>query len=488
MPERTAISHSLRTSRNHNSETMKKLGYICAATMMFLGMGACNDDHKPDWTETSPFEVAVSSTSIRNGDTVNTATDTIEVVYNHDVAINSLAEITLSGKPVVSAAIKDGNRLVAGIQLEKGKSYVFNVPARAVAGIGSKTFAPEVTISFSTDGAQTIIDASLLSSSLTNDNATAEAQNVYNMLVENYGKRQLSGAMGEVAWATGFCDLIYNASGKYPAIVGFDYIHLASSPANWIDYGDITPVKSAWEAGSIPAMTWHWNVPKGEGSSDPGYDASSDEFKASNVLVDGTWENQVATADVEKIAGYLKLLQDAGIPVLWRPFHEAAGDYYWGHWFWWGNSGVETTKQLWAWLHNKLTEEYGLNNLIWVWTVQTLDEGKLADVSKLKAAYPGDDTVDIIGADLYENSLVNCTPQFQLLYNLVEGKKIVALSECGNLLDVDSAFSDGALWSYFMGWYELTDGKPSFNEWNTNNEWNTVLNNPLVINRGDVKF
>ena len=46
--------------------------------------------------------------------------------------------------------------------------------------------------------------------------------------------------MGEVAWGTAFCDLIKNNSGKFPAIVGFDYIHLASSPSNWIDYGDIT--------------------------------------------------------------------------------------------------------------------------------------------------------------------------------------------------------------------------------------------------------
>lgn len=54
--------------------------------------------------------------------------------------------------------------------------------------------------------------------------------------------------MGEVAWSTTFSDMVAEAAGKYPAIVGFDYIHLASSPADWIDYGDITPVKEAWDA------------------------------------------------------------------------------------------------------------------------------------------------------------------------------------------------------------------------------------------------
>lgn len=150
---------------------------------------------------------------------------------------------------------------------------------------------------------------------------------------------------------------------------------------------------------------------------------------------------------------------------------------------------METTKQLWSWLREKLTVEYGLNNLIWVWTVQTSDEGKPASMTKISEAYPGDDLVDIVGADLYVDPLTNQTSQFEILYNLVKGKKLVALTECGNLLDVESALADGALWSYFMGWYDLDDnGKPAFGEWNTNNEWKTVMDNPLVINRGDVTF
>ena len=62
---------------------------------------------------------------------------------------------------------------------------------------------------------------------------------------------------------------------------------------------------------------------------------------------------------------------------------------------------------------------------------------------------------------------------------------MVALSECGNLLDVDAALEAGALWSYFMGWYEMENGLPVFNQWNTAGEWKSVLNNPAVINRGD---
>lgn len=467
---------------------MNKIIYPFASAIFGMGFIACSDDHKPDWNETSPIDVSVSSVSIEDGAVVGVDVDSLEVIYNQKVVINTNTEISLEGGTLDSVAVRNGNRLVAYFRLKAASSYKYVVPSNGVAGIGTKTFAPGVEISFSTPKNGNVIDASKLDANLMNANATAEAKAVYSLLTDNYGKRQLSGAMGEVAWGTSFCDYIYNASGKYPAIVGFDYIHLASSPSNWIDYGDITPVKSVWEAGSIPAVTWHWNVPVSKDSDDIKYDASSEEFKAANVLVEGTWENEVATADVDKLAGYLTLLQNAGIPVLWRPFHEAAGDYTWGSWFWWGNSGTDTTIQLWKWLRDKLTIEYGLNNLIWVWTVQTEDEGKNADMAKVRAAYPGNDVVDIVGTDIYGDALGNFTDKFSILYNLTEGKKIVALSECGNLADVDSAYADGALWCFFMGWYEQNESGPLFGAWNTKNEWKTVQENPLVLNRGDFKF
>lgn len=474
---------------------MKKYAYILSALLLVSGLQACDQDHKPDWTETAPFDVKVVSTSIADGQEVSPEVVTITVTYDCDIALNSQADITLNGLPVSNPRVVDGKTLVADFHLERGKRYIFNIPADAVAGIGSKTFAPQLTVNFNT-GTINIIDKTKLSPALVNAAASPEAKAVYDLLVNNYGNRQLSGAMGGVAWETVYTDYIFEQTGKYPAIVGFDYIHLASSPADWIDYGDIEPVKKAWEAGSIPAMTWHWNVPIAEGSDVLSFSTTvtvdgkevENQFKASEVLVEGTWENKVATADVEKLAGYLKLLKDANIPVLWRPFHEAAGDYTWGAWFWWGNSGTETTKQLWNWLREKLVKEHGLDNLIWVWTAQTSDEGKLADLSKLQEAYPGDESVDIVGADLYVDPLSDQLGSFELLYNLTGGRKLVALAECGNLLDVDTAFADGALWSYFMAWYEMEDGKPVAGQWNLNGEWKKVLGNPLVLNRGDLKF
>lgn len=457
---------------------MKKLFFLLSLP---LALASCSDKDEKIDPSTLPAPV-VESTSIANGSVVDVFTDSLMVTYDADVVYNPLSPATISEGTISSCYIKDKTTLVVKFNSTIGHAYTISLTDKTVIGRASKKYAQGFDITFTSSA-----DLNLLDQSLTNANATDAAKKLYSLLLENYGKKQLSGAMGEVAWNTGFCDMIYYASGKYPAVVGFDYIHLASSPANWIDYGDITPVKKIWDEGSIPAMTWHWNVPKSENGAVEGYDASSKEFSAANVLVEGTWENKVAVADVEKLAGYMKLLQNAGIPVLWRPFHEAAGDYSWGSWFWWGNSGVEVTKQLWNWLRDKLTNEYGLNNLIWVWTVQTSDQGNPASIAKMEEAYPGDDVVDIVGVDLYpDETMTNQSAQFELLYKLVKGKKLVALSECGNLLDVDSAFADGALWSFFMGWYDMdSNGNLGFNQWNTNGEWAMVLNNPLVLNRGD---
>ena len=121
--------------------------------------------------------------------------------------------------------------------------------------------------------------------------------------------------------------------------------------------------------------------------------------------------------------------------------------------------------------------------------MQTSDEGKLAGLSKLRAAYPGDDCVDIVGVDLYQPSFSDQSAQFKLLTSAVEGRKMVALAETGNLMSPDKDLANGCLWSYFMGWYEWDNNGPKLGkEWNKNGEWKTVLNNPLVLNRGDYKL
>ncbi len=168
------------------------------------------------------------------------------------------------------------------------------------------------------------------------------------------------------------------------------------------------------------------------------------EFDATNATVEGTWENKVFTEDLKNAAAYLKLLRDADIPVLWRPFHEAAGG-----WFWWGKDAA-SFKSLWIAMFNYFKTE-GLDNLIWVWTT----EGNDADW------YPGDQYVDIVGRDVYNKETADCVSEYTSIAENY-GNKIVSLSECGTVGLISEQWASGARWSWFMPWYDGTneDGSP----------------------------
>ena len=83
-------------------------------------------------------------------------------------------------------------------------------------------------------------------------------------------------------------------------------------------------------------------------------------------------------------AEWIGELQSAGVPVIWRPLHEAEGA-----WFWWGAKGPEPAKKLWGIVYDRLTNQHGLNNLIWLWN------------SVKTEWYPGSETVDLVSADTY---------------------------------------------------------------------------------------
>jgi len=169
-------------------------------------------------------------------------------------------------------------------------------------------------------------------------------------------------------------------------------------------------------------------------------------FSISNALEEGTWENQVLMADIEVIAKQLKKLKDADVPVLWRPLHEAEGG-----WFWWGAEGPEPCVKLYRLLYDKLTNDYGLDNLIWVWTGYTF--------ATSPAWYPGDDVVDIVGYDKYnaadgQPNLSAITSTFYSLVQSTDGHKMVAMSENDSIPSLDNLVSEKAAWLYFCPWYQ----------------------------------
>lgn len=233
-----------------------------------------------------------------------------------------LLSISNDGSIVSADVIGSSPTLVVVVNCpSRNTTYTFSVPEGLVTGPNSMP-APAVEISFTTQGLDNTPVNTL----------TAEAQRVYDFLQETYEQKTISGMMANVAWNVEESEQVYQWTGKYPALNCFDYIHLQSSAeGSWIDYGDITPVSQWWNNGGLVAAMWHWNVPTSNGSGNLTTYKDQTSFDIDNAFTEGTWEYQTVNADLEKIAGYLKLLKDANIPVIWRPLHEAAGG-----WFWWG--------------------------------------------------------------------------------------------------------------------------------------------------------
>lgn len=384
-----------------------------------------------------------------------TFSEDIEVMNpGHSLLVNT----TTNSRTPLTAGTVDANRWTFSAALDFDSEYELKLAGTSVKGKASGKFVAAWTYRFSTKAYEAPgVNPSDIQP-LVNSNATPMAKKVHEFLKSQYGSKSLSGAMANVNNNNDFADWIFKVSGKYPAITFYDLIHIQESGQNWINYMNIDPAKSQWEANGLVGYGWHWRVPAKEGDKESSFEANN-VFDIDAALTPGTWQNKVVEADVKKVADVLKKLQDNNIAILWRPLHEAAGDYKWGAWFWWGAQGLEKTKKLWIWLYDKLTNEYKLNNLIWVWTVQLYREGKLTGLADLQGAYPGDQYVDIVGPDVYNPTHEPSPEFFNAVQALVGGRKIVAMPECGMLPDIAKSFQQGAPWSYVMLWYTYDQHK-----------------------------
>ncbi len=472
----------------------KSIFYISSALLLGAALSSCKQESSEDPVTAEAPEL-VSCEPENGAQELKGTTLQIVLTFDQNVKCPSSKHTLLSidHDAVIDKVLAYNRDVTINVSsLQEGFTYALNIPEGVISGFKDNP-AGAIAYTFSMKASEKDYDREP-SPSLTNQQATESAKKLYAFLLEQYGQKTLSGAMGGTAWETTYTDYIAQQCGIYPAIVGFDYLFLNWPAKKWDgcpDYADITPVKTAWKAGNIIQIGWHWTVPSVEGETDlNNYSYTTRKFGVENALTEGTWQNTLINEQIKKLAGYLSLLQDEGIPVLFRPLHEAAGDYTWGAWFWWGYEGSDACVRLWKYLRDALQNTYHLNNLIWVWTVQTRDGGRVCeDPDKARAWYPGDDYVDIVGADLYESKWTSQSSSFRYVNNSVKGRKMVALSEFGNLLDFPLAHSENAPWLYMMNWCNFVDGEPVLyaDSWdNTAADWKKVLSEKCMLNRSDL--
>lgn len=279
-----------------------------------------------------------------------------------------------------------------------------------------------------------------------NPNASERAQKLLNYLSETAGNAIITGQhtqtnpMEEI-------DYIREKTGKEPLLRGFEM--LAYSPN--INYADATEpcltevyenrgtmetaLNWAKETDGIVTLTFHWFSPLG--GHDKSFYAKNTDFDAKQILVERTPERAAFYQDLDVIAAELQKFRDADIPILWRPFHEADGE-----WFWWGAKGAVVAMKLYRLMFDYFVNAKELDNLLWVWNCPIAE------------AYPGDDFVDIVSVDIYlqKYEKTDYREQYEQLVQATSRNKTAALGEVGYLPDIELLAQSHTPWAYFMTW------------------------------------
>ena len=278
-----------------------------------------------------------------------------------------------------------------------------------------------------------------------NPNAQPEVQRVLDYLEENRGNRLILGQHTQTMEQPEL-EHIRRITGKLPALCGFELLGYSPN-IRPEDSGEecMTEVvnargtlRKAWEwarLGGLITFTWHWFSPLG--GNDKSFYAEKTDYDAAKAVMEGTPEHEALCHDLDHMAGVLQPFCDRHIPILWRPFHESEGE-----WFWWGAKGPEVAAELFRFMFRYYTQHHHLDNLIWVWN------------SPLPEGYVGDEYCDIISRDLYTEPHVHGAyeEQYEELLKVTKQDKGAALGETGILPDPEALMEKKVPWLWYMTW------------------------------------
>jgi mannan endo-1,4-beta-mannosidase len=277
-----------------------------------------------------------------------------------------------------------------------------------------------------------------------------------------------------------YVDMLADETGRHVGLVGADF--------GW-SYGDNYPVGTLidhWQEGGLVTVSWHADNPFVNGV-DVYWDTveNKDKIQLKALLKDAPYsvERQSYRRELDRVGGALQKLRDAGVTVIWRPFHEMNGDF-----FWWGtnaHSNQQTNeadyKALWVDLYNTLTYDYGFDNLIWAYSVVP-SETWYASVT---AYYPGDDYVDLVGMDYY-----GIEPDFPHYEELKALGKPLVMSESGpresgygnwDMMEFADKLKGKA--AYFLQWHSWNGAKVAIRD---NNNIMELMNSETGITRDEI--
>ncbi len=277
---------------------------------------------------------------------------------------------------------------------------------------------------------------------------------------------------------------LYELTGHKPALLGADY--------GWKFNNDFPVINRRlaghWDSGGLVTVSWHANNPF---SDSPGYNPriNTIENKHSidlSLLLETAPDNDAKNKyhkELNTIIDQLKYLRDRGVVVIWRPFHEMNGN-----WFWWGTdsfeddqTNVDAFRNLWKDMYDLFTNHHGLTNLIWVYSPHAESDW----TTNVSLYYPGPGYVDLVGASSYA-----AVPEIKDYEALEAFNKPVVMSEIGPDRDtygnydmalIPEIFAGKA--AYFLQWHSWTGAAVSIVD---NPNFEELMNDNRVINLGDL--
>lgn len=263
-------------------------------------------------------------------------------------------------------------------------------------------------------------------------------------------------------------------TGYDPAILGSDFIFITdknnnTQAGNWFyqqELSTITNVKIAYAKGIINTFSWHLREPNKEDSFYASDMTSEQKTTAFKSILPGGANHEWYKKKLDKIASVILSLKGSNgelIPIIFRPFHEFDGS-----WFWWGADfcSPEEYKTAYQFTVNYLKNTKGVHNILYAFSP---DNSYTTEANYL-SRYPGDQYVDVLGMDNYgdfdNQGLTGATKansKLKILSDLAITKvKITALTETG---------------------YQVTSTKAPITDW-----FSTYLYNALTANNIEVSY
>lgn len=271
------------------------------------------------------------------------------------------------------------------------------------------------------------------------------AVDLLSLLTDTGGHAVLSGQHNQPSHGSAWTERITTLTGSEPAVWGGE---IGFSPIGTLDGVDRRPATiaaavRAHERGAVVVITWHAVCPLDDepvefegGILRPFDPADFDAVLDPSSALNARWAAQVDVA-----ARFLLALQEAGVPVLWRPYHEMNGP-----WFWWGGQPARL-RALWRQLFERLVGHHGLRNLLWLWN----PNGPYHEAAPVEAFHPGDELVDALALDVYGSRY---DQRFHDDLVLLARGRPIGLGEVGGP-PTPAVLDAQPLWAWYMAWPDL---------------------------------